>query len=281
MGVGPFVDAKPENDFFGVRPIVGARGRILGLIRGELAGLWAGSGGGGGGNAIPADTFPNPNYNFSSDEKGGGGGGGGGALHVQALGKIVFGAQGEIWSNGAWGGWGESTSTLDHVGGTGGSGSGGHVVLESATQIDSTDGGANASALPRDWVKAVGQALKVGPTFAVNPCCRSYSNGGAGGGGVLQLHVPNAAAPPGTDPARTDILVPAAIAAQCNPREALSSPEAYVLFPTCDPFPRAPLGWFGAAGLDARRAFFGLSSAAAEPRDPASELIELELPRRF
>jgi hypothetical protein len=277
-GEGNFHDGKSSNDYFGVRPIVGGRGRMVGLLRGELTEISAGSGGGGGGNALT--RFPNPNWTPSSDEKGGGGGGGGGALHVQALGKIVFGAQGLIRSNGARGGSGENTNFLDHVGGTGGGGSGGHVVLESALAIDFTDGGTNASALPHDWVTAYGPALKTGSLTYVNPCCRAYSNGGAGGGGVLQLHVPNPAAAPSTDP-NADIVVPIAIANQRHPLDGVSSPEAYALFPSCDPFPRAPLGWFGVAGHDARESFVGLALDALEIRSLANEPFPLDIPRIF
>jgi hypothetical protein len=203
---GAFDDPKPGNDFWGKAPRLDGRGRFAGTVNGELKGLSAGYGGGGGGNAIRTSVFPNPNWNFSSDEKGGPGGGGAGGLHVQALGRIVFGAQGLIVANGGRGATGENTNFLDHIGGTGGSGSGGHVVLESASEIDFTDGGANAGAQPRDWITAVGQPRRAGPPEDVDTCaeaagccpfgCRIYSNGGAGGPGVVQLHVPDPIAAP-------------------------------------------------------------------------------------
>lgn len=248
-GVGPFVDPKPQNDFFGVKPILGRHGQLIGLLRGELPSLSAGYGGGGGGNAIPASTFPNPNWTFSTDEKGGGGGGGGGELHVQALGRIVFGAAGQVLCNGGKGANGENTNFLDHIGGTGGGGSGGHIVLETAQQVDFTDGGTNTSALPHDWIAALGAPPKTGPTQFVDICCRTYSNGGAGSPGVIQLHVGDPLAPPGTNALATDIVVPNSVASMRFPLDGLASPAAIELFPTCNPFPVVVgLSWFGGAG---------------------------------
>jgi len=284
---GAFDDPRPGNDFWGKAPRLDGRGRFAGTVKGELKDLSAGYGGGGGGNAIRTAVFPNPSWNFSSDEKGGGGGGGAGGLHVQALGSIVFGAQGLIVANGAQGATGENTNFIDHVGGTGGSGSGGHVVLESASQIDFTDGGANAGALPRDWITAVGKPRRPGLINFVNPCCRAYSNGGAGGPGVIQLHVPDPIAAPGTNPDTTDIIVPASVAALSSPLDGLASPGALALFPTCDPFPHGSFSWFGVAGQ--RASFLRLALEARSVRelfergdelDLGLDLETLELPRR-
>jgi len=250
-GASIFTDEKPGNDFFGVRVLRGPAGS-LSLMRGELPGLWAGSGGGAGGNAVPSATFPNPNWTIATDEKGGSGGGAGGALQIQALGSIVFGGAGEIVADGAVGGTGENTNFLDHIGGTGGGGSGGHVVLESATGVDFTDGGANPSALPRAWISALGPVKRTGPLADVEACCRQNSNGGAGGPGVIQLHVPDALSVPGPDPQQTDVIVSANVAALRRPLRSVAAPEPWVLLPTCDPFPRTSFGWFGGAG---RRVF--------------------------
>lgn len=253
---GPFVDGEPRNDFFGEAPLLGAHGEFLGRLGGELPGLWAGHGGGGGGNASPASVFPAPNWNFGLDEKGGAGGGGGGVLHVQALGRIVFGLAGEIRANGGSGAPGENTYFLDHVGGSGGSGSGGHVVLESASEIDFTDGGANLGAQPRDWLSARGGPRITGHPSYVNPPARALSHGGAGGPGVLQLHVPDPTLLPGTDPDKTDIVVPFAVAAARAPLGALASPGAHALFLTCDPPRRTgalPERGLERAGLPVRR----------------------------
>lgn len=263
---GPFVDGDARNDFFGEAPLLGPGGTLLGRLQGELPRLWAGHGGGGGGNASPASVFPNPNWNFSSDEKGAGGGGGGGVLHVQALGRIVFGAEGEILSNGGRGATGENTYFLDHVGGSGGSGSGGHVVLESATHIDFTDGGLNLFAEPRDWLSARGGARVVGPTQFLNPGVAGFSNGGAGGPGVVQLHVPDPTLPVGTNPAQAQIIVPASVVALRNPLDALASPGAIALYLTCEPPPFPPPAH---ADTGARRAFRRI--AREGDLDPLSE----------
>ena len=198
-GRGPFLDTNLENDFFGVRPVLSG-GDLSTLVRGELSGLWAGYGGGGGGNA--GKRFPNPNWGFGSDEKGGGGGGGAGGLHVQALGRIVFGRAGTIIANGGRGATGGNSAFFDHVGGTGGGGSGGHVILESATAVDFTDGGTAAGVRPRDFVVAGGPVQRIAANEYVDTCdedrpfccpsgCQVYSNGGAGGAGLIQIHVPD------------------------------------------------------------------------------------------
>ena len=184
---------------------------------------------------MPASSVDSPAWTFSRDEKGAGGGAGGGVLHVQALGRIVFGAQGQILSNGGRGGNGENTNFLDHVGGTGGSGSGGLVLLESATLVDFTDGGANVLADPREWLSARGGPRGAGPTQFVNPAAVGYSNGGAGGPGIVQIHVPDPTLPPGVDPLHAQIVVPASIAVMRDPLGGVSAPPAVALYPTCTP----------------------------------------------
>ncbi len=244
-GTGAFLDASPNNDFFGVRPIVSA-GALVGLVRGELPSLWGGYGGGGGGNA--ALVYPNPNWNFGSDEKGGGGGGAGGGLHIQALGRIVFGASGQILANGGVGGTGENTNFLDHIGGTGGGGSGGHVILESATLVDFTGGGTTALAV--DQVLACGPIRKSGTLGDVNACCKTYSNGGPGGAGVIQIHVPDPISPPGTDPASADIVVPPDALALAIPLDAVATPPPYVMIPTFGSRSKARSKWITIGGAD-------------------------------
>ncbi len=229
-GIGPFADGDPSNDFFGVQPLFGPRGELAGLVRGELARLWAGYGGGGGGNAIPASTFPNPNWNFASDEKGGAGGGGGGALEIRALGKIVFGSLGLIRANGGRGATGENTYFLDHIGGSGGSGSGGHVLLESATAIDFTDGDPLTAPL-RNWIEAVGGSTVIGPKGGGIPC--GISHGGSGGPGVIQLHVPLAYFPPAANTS-AGVVIPLAATAFPNPVGEITEPDPHVLLSSFD-----------------------------------------------
>jgi hypothetical protein len=255
-GEGPFLDTRNDNDFFGVRPIVVA-GELTGLIRGELPSLWAGYGGGGGGNA--GTRFPNPAWNANADEKGGGGGGGAGGLHIKALGRIVFGRAGQIVANGGRGATGENTNFLDHIGGTGGGGSGGHVILESAAVVDFTDGGVNLDSPLRDFILAAGPVKKEGPIEDVDTCgesslccsplCRTMSNGGAGGGGLVQIHVPDPRKPPGTQPP-ADILVPEAAMGAANVLDEVTSPPAYVMIPTFGKRSKARSDWISIGGAD-------------------------------
>jgi hypothetical protein len=244
-GLAAFVDEDPTNNYWGLRPVVDERGNLVEIVRGELRRLWAGSGGGAGGDAIPRSSFLTNNWGRGSDEKGGPGGSGGGGLTIQALGSIVFGVEGLIRSNGGRGGIGESTNQINHVGGTGGSGSGGHVVLESATQIDFTDGGTLSAA--GDHVQALGAPGRRGPD--ANHLPEQVSHGGPGGAGVIQLHVPDPIDPigPGEDSA---IRLPLAAFVEEDPLDAIASPRPVVLIPTFGPRSQARSRWIPMAGAD-------------------------------
>jgi hypothetical protein len=274
-GAGAFSDGTMRNDFFGEGPLIGAPGHHhYGRLRGELDELMGGFGGGGGGNADPAATFPTPGWNFASDEKGGAGGGGGGIVHVQALGRIVFGAAGEIRADGGRGGTGENTNFLDHVGGSGGSGSGGHVVLEAAGEIDFTDGGTNRAAAGRDWIHALGGARVVGPTQFNPPDVAPLSNGGAGGPGVVQLHVREPLRAPDVLAARTDIVVPFAVAFSADPLDAVAAPAAWALYPTC---PLAPLPLTHGRGPGSTAVASGAPGDVGSSRfDPLARLLRFD-----
>ncbi len=126
----PFLDASPNNDFFGT--MITADGL---QIRGELTSLWAGSGGGGGGDAVGSDTFPLTPFLATADEKGSGGGGGAGGLLILSIGNIEILPGGEITANGGDGGGGENFIFFDRIGGGSGAGSGGHIVMSSAASI--------------------------------------------------------------------------------------------------------------------------------------------------
>jgi hypothetical protein len=245
-GTGPFIDSNDENDFLGVLPVLEG-GQLSRLVRGELPDLWAGYGGGGGGNA--GTKFPNPGWNFNSDEKGGGGGGAAGGLHIKALGRIVFGPEGEIIANGGRGGTGENANLIDHVGGTGGGGSGGHVILESGTLVDFTDGGLQLDLEPRDFVIACGPLLKSGPLGDIAGCCKVQSNGGPGGAGVIQIHVPDPLVPPSDDPS-SDIIVPTSSLALPNLTDGVASPPAYVLVPSFGKQSKVRSDWISIGGAD-------------------------------
>jgi hypothetical protein len=243
---GPFNDASDENDFFGVRPRV-AGGQLIGLVRGELPSVWAGYGGGGGGNTTT--RFPAQNWGFGSDEKGGGGGGAAGGVHIKALGPIVFGPNGVILANGAAGATGENAQGFDHVGGTGGAGSGGHVILESSARVDFTAGGLTLGDPLREIVQAVGPARRSGPLQSVNPCCTAYSNGGAGGPGVIQLHVPDPISPPSDDPSAS-IVVPTEALGLATPLDGVATPPPYVMIPTFGARSKARSEWISIGGAD-------------------------------
>lgn len=245
-GQGPFLDGHSDNDFFGIAPVI-ENGALVGLLRGELTSIWAGYGGGGGGNASSFDDFPQRNWNQAADEKGGGGGGGGGALRIQALGPIAFGANGRIVADGGAGATGESTLGENHVGGTGGGGSGGHVILESATRIDFTDEGRNQGLPLRDALSACGPTRNRGAPLT--PPNGGYSNGGEGGAGVLQIHVPEPLRGPGTGP-DARIRIPAAAADAGDPLDLLASPEPYRLLPTFAARSRARSRWISIGGAD-------------------------------
>jgi hypothetical protein len=247
-GDGPFLDASDENNFFGTRPVVSG-GTLVGLVRGELPSLWAGYGGGGGGNANPAARFPTPNWNFGSDEKGGGGGGSAGGIHIKALGRIVFGIEGEVNANGGRGGTGENTNFLDHIGGTGGGGSGGHIILESASQVDFSDNGTITTGISFEFVQAGGPPTKIGGTDYVNSCCRTFSNGGAGGPGIIQIHVPDNISPP-SDAPTADIRIPTHLVGQPEGLDLFTTPPPYVMIPTFGARSKARSDWISIGGAD-------------------------------
>jgi hypothetical protein len=229
-----FTDGDPLNDYFGVLPVVDASGNLGARRRGELHRVHAGVGGGNGGDSISAADFPPPAT--ARIQEGGGGGGGGGAVVIRALGPIVFGQEGQIHANGGSGGRrGVPFDVRDHGGACGGSGSGGHVILESATAIDFTAG--NGSVPLQRVISALG-----GPRSQSGDAPRGF--GGQGGPGVVQLHVPHPEREPG-DPSSGVILPPFA-----NALVALCVPAPFVLFTTSGARSSARSRWIdlGAAG---------------------------------
>ncbi len=253
-GVGPFVDGDESNDFLGVRVQAGARATP---IRGELRSLQGGYGGGGGGDAVPSSVFPQPNWNVGSDQKGGPGGGGGGALRVRALGRIVFGHRGEILARGGRGATGENTYFLDHVGGTGGSGSGGLVLLESPTQVDFTDGDP-ANAPIREYITTRGALGRVGPKSAtVPPIPCGVSDGGAGGPGIVQVSVPLVGQRPSfTDPSAT-LVLPTAAMSSADPLADVTTPALLTTLPGFDARSSAQSRWIHTGAVDELSFLFG------------------------
>jgi hypothetical protein len=246
-GAGPFVDGDPDNDFFGKQVVREGSDGVLELVQGELTGLQGGYGGGGGGDAVPSDVFPQPQWNPASDEKGGPGGGGGGVARIRAFGRIVIGRAGKIASRGGQGGVGENTLFLDHVGGTGGSGSGGMVVLETPTQIDFTDGDPAGRNL-RPFVDARGIEGKIGPVSGGVPL--GVSHGGDGGPGLIELVLPLDAQTP-TDDLAGGLVVPTAALSKAQPLAGVTRPTAVTLLSDFDYRPVATSRWIslGAAGV--------------------------------
>ncbi|RMH04462.1 MAG: hypothetical protein D6702_03135 [Planctomycetota bacterium] len=212
-------DGTTANDFFGSRydPKTGT------VIKGELLAPWAGSGGGASGDsqviprpvvngqmgplidAFPARPFP-PSGGYY--RKGAPGGGGGGQLQILAIGKIVLGNDAKIDADGGIGHGGESTLySYGQVSGSGG-GSGGHIILHTASKLDLLgvylgSGSQFSDLTPRDLVRAVGGRRG----WAASWCSRirgtsntydgngdlMIGRGGAGGNGVIQFHIPDPA----------------------------------------------------------------------------------------
>lgn len=235
-------DGDLKDDFWGRRLKPDGSVQV-----GELLSPWAGSGGGGGGDSIAvnrpdldgvAGPDPIPLYipldpfqkslggnttGWIKYRKGAGGGGGGGQCMVFAIGMIRFGASGKLTANGGVGYSGESVIYTDNgISGSGG-GSGGHVVVHSATGLDlsayyvgtATNAGQFSTLVPpttgdpiqafggrRGWSCPNDPPKHAGNLDDGNGDFR-IGRGGAGGNGVIQFHVP--------DP-KTDIIWPAAAA---------------------------------------------------------------------
>ncbi|MBC8405486.1 MAG: hypothetical protein H8E15_09685 [Planctomycetes bacterium] len=235
-------DGTTSNDFWGVR--VNNDGSVT---PGELLIPWAGAGGGASGDMVIyvrgnngddplTDSFPEPNFpNGRIDvyRKGAPGGGGGGQVMVMAIGDIVIGAAGKVLARGGNGMGGESIGwTYGQVSGSGG-GSGGHIVLSTASkldlsEIDILDSGQGGDQnwtiqdedfyeIPiagvyftevlvaiggrRGWAMSQVNDADLGSGSVIDDGNETYAigRGGAGGNGVVQIHVP--------DPT-TDILWP-------------------------------------------------------------------------
>ena len=202
-----FVDARTDNNFWGV----GVRYDTNLRITGELTVPIGGGGGGGGGDlSYNADCSVN-DPNFANDSSGGGGGGGGGVLIVKALDEIIINDGGVITADGGSGGGGEPSSTSTRGGG-GGGGAGGMVILMSAKGIVinaksgsglnytyedndyefsiSADGGScvTGSAPPIVQGKYPASGTAVSELYIEN--YDSTPLGGFGGMGIVQLMVP-------------------------------------------------------------------------------------------
>ncbi len=215
------------------------------LTVGEMATPWAGVGGGASGDSsiivrldLDGDSFldpmgnffPDPNFPFGSTKayyKGAPGGGGGGQLQIMAVGPIILGPNTRLMANGGIGNGGESslgasTNVTQQVSGSGG-GSGGHIVLHSATGLDlstidvGTDPVNNPPAVAPDVVQAIGgrrgwssSDLQTGSLLSNGDFDGNsdfmIGRGGAGGNGVIQIHVPDPGADIGWSPAAQSVI---------------------------------------------------------------------------
>ncbi len=237
-GASIFTDTTGANDFFGERFFWdGVSGTKPVLTSGELLTPWAGSGGGASGDAqrvlrldLNGDMILDPLPNFFPDLvfpygsttdywRGAPGGGGGGQVQILAVGKIVIGSAGRIKANGGAGNSGESTdesggsAEITQISGSGG-GSGGHVILQSATGVDlsaidvglagnpSTPSTFFNGTTPAEVVQAIGgrrgwAASNQAADLAGAPGSRdgndtfTIGRGGAGASGLIQIHVPD------------------------------------------------------------------------------------------
>ncbi|KAA3612922.1 MAG: hypothetical protein DWQ01_04250 [Planctomycetota bacterium] len=221
-------DGLTANDFWGSRfnPATGE------FLVGELLAPWAGAGGGAGGDSqiitrqdIDGFAGIDPINDFYPDRpfqtytqyyrKGAPGAGGGGQLLIMAIGTISIGPNAMIRANGGVGYGGESVSfTYWQISGSGG-GSGGHVVLHSATALDlsrvTVDGVTNFAELVNtiqdqtthlDLIRGIGgrRGWCASRLSRASDGIKLDGNGdfmigrgGAGASGVLQIHVPNPA----------------------------------------------------------------------------------------
>jgi hypothetical protein len=214
-----FVDARNDNNFWGV----GIRKDQNLRITGELALPVGGGGGGGGGDLSYNNSCDLDDVNFGNDSSGGGGGGGGGVLIVKALGPIIIADTGRVTADGGNGGGGEQSASSGRGGG-GGGGAGGMVVLMSASRIEinakgsaglyrygtehnyefsiSADGGACVTGTQIPVI--AGKYPAGNGNIAVNfpPTYDSRPLGGFGGMGIVQLM-----APPGDNADNTNTIL--------------------------------------------------------------------------
>jgi len=226
---GPPIFVRDDDlfdDFWGIR--LAADGST---VRGELLAPWAGAGGGGGGDSCliergtaptlrevlplrPFNKSPGAGSSGWTDyHKGAGGGGGGGQLLVFALGDIEVGAAARVKANGGYGWSGNSLTGVNWTISGSGAGAGGHVVLHTNSRLDlsaiAIGSASNASQIGNLTAANVVQSFGgrrgwAAPILNNNDGNDDFmaSRGGAGGNGVIQIHV--------ADPDRDIVWPPAA-----------------------------------------------------------------------
>lgn len=221
---GPFDPLRTDDDFYGLlRKNVGTAQESP--VRGELQGPTAGAGGGAGGdvtNVGATGSYPPVSLVSGNDKKGCGGGGGAGSFVMMTLGDITFGPGGKITANGGSGNGGENVSGWDRIAPGSGGGSGGHIILQTASRINLSavpntsvaisalggqggtglisggGGGAdeNGNTTPAQDQRHLGTSANAtnDNPFSLSVCNVSTgtlhrSAGGDGGPGLIQLHV--------------------------------------------------------------------------------------------
>lgn len=239
-GASVFSDTIAANNFYGNRYFWdGTPGVAPVLVTGELLTPWAGAGGGASGDVqtverldltVPPDGFLEPLPMFFPDQlfpygstrhywRGAPGGGGGGQVQIQAVGLIGFGPAGRVKAIGGTGNSGESSDessgsgTTAQISGSGG-GSGGHIILQSATGLDLSLIGVGTAGNPNlpgtffnnlvaaDIIQAVGgrrgwagsklnDGLVGAPSTYDGNSTYMVGRGGAGASGLIQIHVPD------------------------------------------------------------------------------------------
>jgi len=190
VGSTLFLDATPNNNFFGVR-----QQNPTTLLQGELSEPTTGSGGGAGGDSIRQVNFP-AGFTQSNNMRGASGAGGGGLIELKCLGIFRVIGNGRVTVAGGTGARGEQRpSDPRGVAGGSGGGSGGMIIVESATSYDFTQAAANPSA-PNTNIAPVFQAEGGLGGPGANGNGNSYGSdasglagGGNGGHGIVQLHL--------------------------------------------------------------------------------------------
>ena len=244
-GISPFLSTDPtfgtSNDFYGTRYFWdGTVGSDPVNVHGELLAAHAGSGGGGSGdiqtviryiddgtgNPLPISShYPDLSFPHGTTQRymrGAGGGGGGGQIQIHVIGHIILAPTTLLKVNGGNGAGGDSaehgglSGSTTQVSGSGG-GSGGHLIMSSASglNLSSVDVGVsgtpgNASTffdntIPNYLIQAVGGRRGWSMSSLANnflPADNAPNDydgngsfqtgrGGAGGSGVIQIHLPN------------------------------------------------------------------------------------------
>lgn len=98
----------------------------------------------------------------------------------------------------------------------------------------------------RDWISAVGGPQVTGATTSGG----NVSFGGAGGAGLIQLHVPDSLTPPADTLGASSVVVPTQSIGTGTPLDAIASPAAIPLIPAFGATSQARSKWISIGGAD-------------------------------